>query len=731
MLPNTPEDWRLDLPPNSVAIDTETFRFSAGNLAPRLVCLTEHAAADWTPKLYTREDALQRAAELLTGDHTLILANAPYDLAVLAAANPSLLPAIFHAYEDERILDVQTWHRMYLISRGETKFEPKTGRPPIYTLEALVSYWLGESIKGKHGEDAWRLRYEELADVPAQQWPAEAKEYALNDASYTLRVAKQMADSAGIPPDTFAQCKYHFALHLMSAWGLRTDADAVDLLVADLNEHVDHAMRTLLERGVYRWGGTKAQPTPVKDTKAIRQRIVDSYAARGETPPRTDQSARFPEGQIKIDDETLRLSEDPDLLLLADIGSDQKLLSTYVPKLQEGLGAAICPRYTPVVDTGRTSSSNPNIQNQPRKGGVREAFVPRPGYIFVDIDYNIAELRSLAQVLLDIFGESEMAKIILDGKDIHCMMGASILGITYDEFVHRLKKLHDPLCKDTRQMAKALDFGAPGGLGPATFIDYARTGYNVTFSEDRARELIELYKSTFPEMRRYFYWMGLKAGSGNSFKLVQHRSKRVRGGLSYTNGCNTLFQGLTADGAKLAVYNVAKECYLGTQYDDPNKPSPLAGSRPVAFVHDEIMLEAPLSRAQLAAARAAKVMCESMEVFTPDIPAVAEPCLMRRWYKDAEPVFDADGQLVPWTPPSLRQVWLGWAKDCGLDLEIPACIKDGYVALDDEDLNALIAQTKALTPSGKKAPKWKQANRVVLLELLAQTKNPDRWCSHG
>lgn len=728
MLPNTPEDWQMELPPTSIAVDTETFRFSAGNLAPKLVCLTEHAADEWHPKLYTLNAAVEQAKDLLLSHYTLVLANAPYDMAVLAAADESLLPDIFRAYDEDRILDVQTWQRLYLISRGETKFEPKSGRPPLYSLEALVSYWLGESVQGKHGEDAWRMRYSELAELPADQWPAEAKEYALNDATYTMRVAKQMAQSAGIPTDLYAQCRYHFALHLMSAWGLRTDGDAVDLLVTDLDEHVDSAMRTLLEKGIYRWGGTRAAPKPVKDTKVLRQRIIDSYAARGQTPPRTEPSAKFPEGQIKLDDETLQLSQDPDLLLLAEIGSDQKLLSTYVPKLREGLIAAICPRYTPVVDTGRTSSSNPNIQNQPRKGGVRECFVPRPGFIFVDIDYNIAELRSLAQVLLDLFGESEMANIILQGKDIHCMMGASILGIEYDEFVHRLKKLHDPECKDARQMAKALDFGAPGGLGPATFIDYARTGYNVVFSEERARELIELYKSTFPEMRRYFYWMGLKSGSGNSFKLVQHRSKRIRGGLTYTNGCNTLFQGLTADGAKLAVYNVTKECYLGHLYNDPSTPSPLKGCRPVAFVHDEIMLEAPHATAQAAAARAAKVMCESMEVFTPDIPAVAEPCLMRRWYKDAEPVFDASGNLVPWAPPTLKQVWAGWAKDCGLDIEMPAILNDGAAVLDDEELRGLTALTKGLTPPNKKAPKWKQANRSVLLEQLARAKNPDPWC---
>lgn len=726
MTVNTPASWDVELPERWTAFDTETFKIVPGRLAPELVCLTQQSTTDMYPSLTTREDAIASAWKLLCGQDLLILANAPFDLAVLAAAEPALLPHIFQAFDDERILDVQIWQRLYMISIGNSKFCDRTRKPPLYSLEALVSYWLGESVMGKHGEDAWRMRYGELAGIPAEQWPAEAIEYAVNDASYTLRVAKQQIQSKGIPPDLFAQCKYAFALHLISTWGLRTDADALELLEGDLAVHVDAAMRTLLEKGIYRWGGTRKEPKMQMNTKVVRARVVDGYAALGLPAPRTDPSTRFPDGQIRINDETLDLSGDPELVLLADIGADKKLQTTYVPKLREGLLGSICPRYTSVIDTGRTSSSKPNIQNQPRKGGVRECFVPRPGHVFVDIDYNIAELRSLAQVLLDLFDESDMAVMIRTGKDIHCMMGAAILGIDYDTFVHRLKKDHDPDCKDGRQMAKAVDFGAPGGLGPATFVEYARTNYGVTITTDRARELIELYKNTFSEMRRYFYWIGLKAGGGGPFTLVQHRSKRVRGGLTYCNGCNTLFQGLAADGAKLAVYNVAKECYLGHQYDDPSKPSPLAGCRMTAFVHDEIMLEAPFAKARAAAQRASQVMKESMEVFTPDVPAVAEPCLMRRWYKDAEPVFDATGQLIPWAPATPLQAWTSWCKDIKEDYEPFDFLGDQL--LTDEQVDELTRFCKEYTPKGKKAPKWAAVNRSWLLESLARAKNPDPWC---
>jgi DNA polymerase I-like protein with 3'-5' exonuclease and polymerase domains len=66
-------------------------------------------------------------------------------------------------------------------------------------------------------------------------------------------------------------------------------------------------------------------------------------------------------------------------------------------------------------------------------------------------------------------------------------------------------------------------------------------------------------------------------------------------------------------------------------------------------VHDEIIAEVPEDRAHEAAHRIAEVMVETMNLYTPDVPARAEPALMRRWYKAADPVY-VDGRLVPWEP---------------------------------------------------------------------------------
>ncbi len=78
-------------------------------------------------------------------------------------------------------------------------------------------------------------------------------------------------------------------------------------------------------------------------------------------------------------------------------------------------------------------------------------------------------------------------------------------------------------------------------------------------------------------------------------EIVQLYSHRTRGMVPYTAACNTFFQGLGADGAKAALWDVTLRCYA-------DETSPLYACRPVNFVHDQILMEVPLERAHEAGA---------------------------------------------------------------------------------------------------------------------------------
>jgi len=541
----------------------------------------------------------------------------------MAQADPTLLPLIWRHYDAGLFHDTKLADQLYYIARGWNRRDPKTGSPPRYSLADLVSRHLGETLEGKSGPDVWRLRYHELDNVPLSDWPRAAIEYARMDALSTWRVWQQL-DKRGLPANLDDQVRSAWSLHLISCWGLRTDPVAVARLRTELEATVDAARVELEGAGLLRPGGSK-------DMAQVRARVAAAY----KNPVLTDK------GAISTAREILEESGDPALELLASVGYDQKMLSTYIPTLESGTTRPLMPGYG-LAESGRTTCRKPNIQNQPRKGGVRECYVPREGYVYVACDYHVAELCSLAQVCIDKFGHSRMADVLNEGKDLHLETASMILGITYEECSRRRG---DEDVKEARQLSKSMNFGLPGGLSAATWVRFAKATYGIEVSPVRAQGLKDGWLARYPEMASYFSMISDAMGLQGSFAARQVRSGRIRGGLGFCDGANTYFQGLTADGARAATYLVVKATHT--------KGDPLEGSHAVAFIHDELILESPADRAPQAAERLSELMVEGMQAYLPDLLVRATPHLMERWFKDAEPVFDQDGVLVPWRPNGL------------------------------------------------------------------------------
>jgi hypothetical protein len=254
-----------------------------------------------------------------------------------------------------------------------------------------------------------------------------------------------------------------------------------------------------------------------------------------------------------------------------------------------------------------------------------------------------------------------MAEALKRGEDLHLSFAADMLGISYAEAQQRLKA-GDAEVKHYRQQAKPADFGYPGGMSAASFQEYAE-GYGIILTEAQAKDLKDAWFKKWPEMRDYFDWIRQLTEGDRPPPVVQIRSGRLRGDASYCATANGFFQALAADGAKEALWRVSKECYLEedpsylpTGPNDPyvlpggigrKVPTPLYGCRPVLFIHDEIGAEIPYDRnvggspegASAAAKRLSLVMVTSMKKWVPDVPIKADPVLVRRWYKGAEPVY--------------------------------------------------------------------------------------------
>ncbi|HYD30492.1 MAG TPA: DNA polymerase I, partial [Azospirillaceae bacterium] len=133
-----------------------------------------------------------------------------------------------------------------------------------------------------------------------------------------------------------------------------------------------------------------------------------------------------------------------------------KLKSTYTDALQEQIApdGRVHTSFTmAVTNTGRLSSTDPNLQNIPvrteegRK--IRAAFVAEPGCKLVSVDYSQIELRLIAEMA----GISALVEAFRVGQDIHAMTASQVFGVPLDQ-----------ITPDLRRRAKTINFGIIYGI---------------------------------------------------------------------------------------------------------------------------------------------------------------------------------------------------------------------------------------------------------------------------
>jgi len=96
---------------------------------------------------------------------------------------------------------------------------------------------------------------------------------------------------------------------------------------------------------------------------------------------------------------------------------------------------------------------------------------------------------------------------------------------------------------------------------------------------------------------------------------------------------------------KAAHWQVTRKCW------DPTGESLLFSSRVVNVIHDELIIEMPDDGRKSERTKEAQIIMENtMTKFLPDVSISTEASLMRRWYKQAEPVFGTNNELLLWEP---------------------------------------------------------------------------------
>ena len=163
----------------------------------------------------------------------------------------------------------------------------------------------------------------------------------------------------------------------------------------------------------------------------------------------------------------------------------------------------IHPRYNVLVRTGRTSCSEPPMQQVPRHDQFRQIIVPSPGYLLLAVDYSFVELVTLAATCRARFGLSRLGDVIRQGIDPHCYTAAMLSGVSLDEFMS-WKSSDKDRYKLARQQAKPVNFGVPGGMGPEALVTYAESTYRVNMTLEQSQLFhARLTKEIYPELGHY------------------------------------------------------------------------------------------------------------------------------------------------------------------------------------------------------------------------------------
>jgi DNA polymerase-1 len=234
-----------------------------------------------------------------------------------------------------------------------------------------------------------------------------------------------------------------------------------------------------------------------------------------------------------------------------------------------------------VAQTGRLSSTNPNMQNVPIRTPlgreIRGCFEAGGENVLISVDYSQIELRVLAHVA----GEPVLKEIFRREEDVHTATASQVFQVAPADI--------DP---GMRSKAKMINYGIVYGLSDYGLAD------RLNIPREEAKEFIDAYLARFPKVAKFMADTIEQAKEEGHVKTIwgrrrqipelQARNYQVRT-LGERLAVNTVIQGTAADMIKLAMircHDVLAVAGLQTKL--------------ILTIHDELLFEGPPAEAPVA-----------------------------------------------------------------------------------------------------------------------------------
>jgi DNA polymerase I len=473
---------------------------------------------------------------------------------------------------------------------------PKLGQHLKYDAHVLANYdihirgmrydtmlesYVWNSVATRHDMDSTAAKYLGIQTIKFEQVAGKgAKQLTFNQVPVD-RAAEYSAEDADVT----------LQLHRVLSAKLHT-VPALERLYEQVEQPLVPVLTRMEYRGVLIDGGLLAAQSRQIDTQ-LKELVIQAHREAGaefniESPKQLQQILfeklqipvlrKTPTGQPSTAEDVLEELADSHALprIVLDYRTLAKLKSTYTDKLPQQIDARTGRVHTSyhqaVAQTGRLSSTDPNLQNIPirRAEGrrIRQAFIAPPGSVLLAADYSQIELRIMAHLS----GDPGLLAAFAADLDVHMATAAEVFGVATDA-----------VTSDQRRTAKTINFGLIYGMSP---FGLAR---QLGISRGAAQEYVNRYFARYPGVRQFMDDTRERARRDGYVETVSGRrlylpdigsSNRQLQQYSERSAINAPMQGTAADIIKLAMISVDEWC-----------ERELPPARLIMQVHDELVLE--------------------------------------------------------------------------------------------------------------------------------------------
>ena len=282
-----------------------------------------------------------------------------------------------------------------------------------------------------------------------------------------------------------------------------------------------------------------------------------------------------------------------------------KLVNTYTQVLRDAvspLGRVHCNLQQTVGVSGRLITTDPDLQRTPIRSQdgkrIREAFVPKPGWVMISADWSQIELRVLAHIS----GDPLLLDSFRAGQDVHRRTAAEVFGVPPEQ-----------VTPEQRNVGKTVNFATIYGQG-ATAL-----GQQLGMTRKEAQAMIQRYFERYEGVKRWVDQTVAAAHETGEVHTLMGRRRIVRElksknfaerGYGERIAANTPIQGSAADLCKLAMLAIDKQL----------RSSGCQG-RMLLQIHDELLFECPPEELEKVSELVRRAMETPMDL---DVPLVVD-----------------------------------------------------------------------------------------------------------